>query len=258
MVDKNVFTQELSKVFTILQEVRLVEKYIKDLIDSNNLTEDKVVEFEEKLNQYKRDLDYINENTEQLQESLNQMNINIEDLMEYVDSIKDFINQNENTTEVGGNLEVDGNITINSVDNLITKDGSTFGEDGNVLYHHCLYIQAYNYNYPIACTIISNNPESYTFDTLKNYLITKGYKGVGLTYPVRGSFMELNKTNRKYVINGICSSNDEKSITLCGQQYYKKTADSGDTTVDIFGCTTVDATLTYSKFSSITDNVTLL
>lgn len=141
MVDKNVFTQELSKVFTILQEVRLVEKYIKELIDSNNLTEDKVVEFEEKLNQYKRDLDYINENTEQLQESLNQMNINLEDLMEYVDSIKDFINQNENTTEVGGNLEVDGNITINSVDNLITKDGSTFGGGGSDKYLHNITVR---------------------------------------------------------------------------------------------------------------------
>lgn len=125
MVDKNVFTQELKKVFTILKEIKLVEKYVKELIDNNNLTEDRVIEFEEKLDQYKRDLDYVNENTELLQESLNQININLEDLIEYIDSIKDFINQNENTTEIGGNLEVDGDITINSIDNIVTKDDTS-------------------------------------------------------------------------------------------------------------------------------------
>lgn len=220
MVDKNVFTQELSKVFTILQEVRLVEKYIKDLIDSNNLTEDKVVEFEEKLNQYKRDLDYINENSEQLQESLNQTDINVQELTQYIDSIKDYINQNNTTTEIGGNLEVDGNITINSVDNLITKDGSSFGGGGSGLYLHELTIdisQASNggtYGF-ITLNIITNKETEMTTNDIWNYLRKNGFTSLNTSKQCTGAVR--NNTNLfSLSISSIYDENDYNYVKLAG------------------------------------------
>lgn len=94
----NVFTQDLKEVFTILQEIKVVEKYVKQLIEKvGNVTD------------------------------------STQEIIEYYNNIKDYVVQNENTTEIGGNLDVDGNITINSAKNIIIKDGS---ELNSKLYKH--------------------------------------------------------------------------------------------------------------------------
>lgn len=258
MVDKNVFTQELKKVFTILKEIKLVEKYVKELIDNNNLTEDKVIEFEEKLDQYKRDLDYINENTELLQESLNQININLEDLIEYVDSIKDFINQNENTTEVGGNLEVDGNITINSVDNLITKDGSSFGGGGSGKYLHNISLSIGNSTPKmgyIFFNIVNDNDTpinkySILFENLSNIYIQ--CTGV-LNFTEAGGIT----TEGFAIVTGVSSSNNKLYLRItkvkCSNQNI-----NNETLKVINSITNEDIYYTYSSMSNINDKITPL
>ena len=190
MVDKNVFTQELKKVFTILKEIKLVEKYVKELIDSNNLNE-------ETLNQYKRDLDYLDEMVNHLQDSINQTDIDVQELVQYVDSIKDFINQNENITEIGGNLEVDGTLQVNSnintldmsvsgelslpsTSNLIFEDGSTFGGSSKIYLHTIKLTQ----NAKTATIIIySTSPTPYTVSTLRSFLNNYNINGDGSSFP---------------------------------------------------------------------------
>lgn len=86
MIDKNLFIQDLKQVFTVLQELKVNEKMIKELIDKYNLTE----------------------------ENLNLTNEELEEVKTYVDTIKDFIVQNDNTTEIGGNMEIDGKLEVNS------------------------------------------------------------------------------------------------------------------------------------------------
>lgn len=251
MVDKNVFTQELKKVFTILKEIKLVEKYVKELIDNNNLTEDKVTEFEETLNQYKRDLDYLNETSEQLQESLNQMNINLEDLIEYIDSIKDFINQNENTTEIEGNLEVDGNITINSVDNLITKDGSTFGGGGSGKYLHIIHFFN-NGATSIIFHIINESQTEYDYDSIYSFLLNGGYNSDSKNYHlnINGFIVEKSIICNVY---GVFVSNN----SICAVRRYPKTI---TTTIDGVSTTLLIKSLDLSKYAltkpyPITDTV---
>lgn len=99
MIDKNLFIQDLKQVYTVLQELKVNEKMIKQLIDKYNLTE----------------------------ENLNLTNEELEEVKTYINSIKNFIVQNDNTTEIGGNLEVDGGIICNNTVNL-NSDVSIFGE----------------------------------------------------------------------------------------------------------------------------------
>lgn len=72
MVDKNLFIQDLKQANTVLQELKIIENYIKNLIFDSN----------------------------------------------YVDTIKEYIIQNNNTTEIGGNVEIDGKLEVNSETNF--------------------------------------------------------------------------------------------------------------------------------------------
>lgn len=222
MVDKNVFTQELKKVFTILKEIKIVEKYVKELIDNNNLNE-------ETLNQYKRDLDYLDEIVNHLQDSINQTDINVQDLVQYIDSIKDFINQYENTTEIGGNLEVDGTLQVNSnistedmsisgeltlpsTSNLIFEDGSTFGGGGSGKYLHTVVIQSENstsvdYYVYLSFTYISDNNRTFGqyFDDFLEDLYRLGYTG-NKYLAASGCYIKKDKSNF-VIIAGVNSSN---------------------------------------------------
>lgn len=84
MVDKNLFIQDLKQANTVLQELKIIENYIMNLIFDSN----------------------------------------------YVDTIKEYIIQNNNTTEIGGNVEIDGKLEVNSETNF--NGTNTFNNDVNI------------------------------------------------------------------------------------------------------------------------------
>lgn len=256
MVDKNVFTQELKKVFTILKEIKLVEKYVKELIDNNNLNE-------ETLNQYKIDLDYLDEMINHLQDSINQSDIDVQELVQYIDSIKDFINQNENTTEIGGSLEVDGTLRVNSnistedmsisgelslpsTSNLIFEDGSTFGGGGSGKYLHNITLNYHNYG-NLCFSIINNHSESYSnFDDIAMAVYNNGFISTSKLLQVSGYYVfngvynlfqyltntTGNKLNVTYIIlTPQTNTINETQYTSMTISYSTKMLTSGDTLV---------------------------
>lgn len=196
MVDKNVFTQELKKVFTILKEIRVVEKYVKELIDNNNLNEDKVEEFRNKLNEFEIKL-------LSLEESISVTDENVQEINQYIESIKDYIIQNDTTTEIGGNLEVDGNIELNS--SLVVHENATF--DGDIIINDVSNLKVnsefslllnggFSYSFEISTLITGNmsetnaelNLSTETFNDIKNIanFIKNNYNNI------RGLYLKVN------------------------------------------------------------------
>lgn len=57
--------------------------------------------------------------------------------VEWIKSLFEKVQQNGNTTEVGGNLEVDGNVVVNGAENIVDKEGhSIIPSGGTKLYKH--------------------------------------------------------------------------------------------------------------------------
>lgn len=106
-IDFEVYTQQLNKAYNILAQQVVILDYLKKIINSNNDFDTNINDLTNKLNQVETNL-----------------NNHITDFLptkQWVDSIKDYVIQNENTTEIGGNVEIDGNTTINAdldVDNF--------------------------------------------------------------------------------------------------------------------------------------------
>lgn len=71
------------------------------------------------------------------------------------ESIKDFVKQNRNTTEFGGNVEIDGNLTVNG-----TSPG------GAAIYKHTLTINGYGKDF-FTVFYLSNNRKATSLDDLK-------------------------------------------------------------------------------------------
>lgn len=100
-IDFEVYTQQLNKAYNILAQQVVILDYLKKIINSNNDFDTNINDLTNRLNQVETNL-----------------NNHITDFLptkQWVDSIKEYIIQNENTTEIGGNVEIDGDTTINSV-----------------------------------------------------------------------------------------------------------------------------------------------
>lgn len=75
---------------------------------------------------------------------------------------------------IGKNLEVDGNFTLNSATDFITKDGSSLG---GKLYQHNVYCidNGSKFNTYLHLSIINSNPNPFTKTELFNYLKSNVY-----------------------------------------------------------------------------------
>lgn len=109
-INKELFIQDLNSKYTLLQEVNYLVKNILKIIDIVNTS-------------------------------------NIDDydeLKTYINTIKNYIVQNENTTEIGGNLEVDGFIKTNTGLRLSKVSEGSYDFNGKTFYLDTPLTQKFN------------------------------------------------------------------------------------------------------------------
>lgn len=118
-INKNVYTQELDKAYTILKQQYIIIKCLLELVDSNN-------NYDDDLTNIKQTIQRVEQLIQSIEGDLNAVEYDIDLINNYINTINEYIAQNGNTTEIGGNLEVDGNGQVNgnlNINGNLTIDG---------------------------------------------------------------------------------------------------------------------------------------
>lgn len=118
-INKNIYTQELDKAYTILKQQYIIIKCLLELVDSNN-------NYDDDLTSIKQTIQRIEQLIQSIEGDLNAVEYDIDLINDYINTINEYIAQNGNTTEIGGNLEVDGNGQVNgnlNINGNLTIDG---------------------------------------------------------------------------------------------------------------------------------------
>lgn len=124
----DVFTEELSKVFTILQQQYVMIKYMKTLITSGELDETEISKLKEQVTLINNQIQHINEKMGIIQN-------NITDINSKINTINSNINNIENALARHTD-EIDNNIaTINALNNVMPTDINV-DSNGNLILEH--------------------------------------------------------------------------------------------------------------------------
>lgn len=124
----DVFTEELSKVFTILQQQYVMIKYMKTLITSGELDETEI-------NKLKEQVTLINNQIQHINEKMGIIQNNITDINSKINTINSNINNIENAL-ARHTGEIDNNTaTINALNNVMPTDINV-DSNGNLILEH--------------------------------------------------------------------------------------------------------------------------
>lgn len=125
-INKDVYTQELDKAYTILKQQYIIIRCMLELIDNSNTNEDKQLEITNAINEINIKLAELETGYNGLYGTVRGHTNNLNNINSYLSTIQNYIVQNGNTTELGGNLEVDGNTQVNgnlNIEGNLTIDG---------------------------------------------------------------------------------------------------------------------------------------
>lgn len=126
-INKNVYTQELDKAYTILKQQYIIIRCLLELVDSNNNYDDELTSIKQTIQRFEQLI-------QSIEGDLNAIEYDIDLINNYINTINEYIAQNGNTTEIGGNLEVDGNGQVNgnlNINGNLTIDGKPLSVGSN-------------------------------------------------------------------------------------------------------------------------------
>lgn len=124
----DVFTEELSKVFTILQQQYVMIKYMKTLITSGELDETEISKLKEQVTLINNQIQHINEKMGIIQNDITGINSKINTINSNINNIENALARHTD--------EIDNNIaTINALNNVMPTDINV-DSNGNLILEH--------------------------------------------------------------------------------------------------------------------------
>lgn len=124
----DVFTEELSKVFTILQQQYVMIKYMKTLITSGELDETEISKLKEQVTLINNQIQHINEKMGIIQNDITGINSKINAINSNINNIENALARHTD--------EIDNNIaTINALNNVMPTDINV-DSNGNLILEH--------------------------------------------------------------------------------------------------------------------------
>lgn len=124
----DVFTEELSKVFTILQQQYVMIKYMKTLITSGELDETEISKLKEQVTLINNQIQHINEKMGIIENNITDTNSKINTINSNIHSIENALARHTG--------EIDNNIaTINALNNVMPTDINV-DSNGNLILEH--------------------------------------------------------------------------------------------------------------------------